>query len=111
MAQPNIPWPVTPVKKSSSEVQVLIEEELPEDSSDEEYKPDQDQQSDDEREAENSVGSDLDSQQSTPATPDDNSVSCEQQSSTDVQYDSEGVFKIPGYCSNRSYRIVCNNFT
>ncbi|KAK9295017.1 hypothetical protein QLX08_010551 [Tetragonisca angustula] len=40
-AQVNIPWPITPVKKTSSEVQVLIEEELPEDSSDEEYNPEQ----------------------------------------------------------------------
>ncbi|XP_071861191.1 gon-4 like protein muscle wasted [Bombus fervidus] len=40
-AQVNIPWPITPVKKTSSEVQALIEEELPEDSSDEEYNPEQ----------------------------------------------------------------------
>ncbi|XP_043471521.1 GON-4-like protein isoform X2 [Leptopilina heterotoma] len=94
LGQPNIPWPSTPVKTASAEVQVLIEEELPEDSSDEEYDPDKDLQSDDDdKEADNSIGSDVDSQPSTPATPLNDSLS--QEAKIDTQYDSEGVFKIP----------------
>ncbi|XP_012272337.1 GON-4-like protein isoform X2 [Orussus abietinus] len=96
MTQPDIPWPMTPVKKTApSEVQVLIEEELSEDSSDEEYNPDQDQQSDDEREAETSVGSDAESQPSTPATSMGQSTSSEQLKVSDTRYDSDGIFKIP----------------
>ncbi|KZC04254.1 GON-4-like protein [Dufourea novaeangliae] len=64
-AQVNIPWPITPIKKSTSDVQVLIEEELPEDSSDEEYNPEQDKQ-------------------------------IEHLKSQNIQYDPEGIFKIPG---------------
>ncbi|XP_053983805.1 GON-4-like protein [Hylaeus volcanicus] len=94
-SQLNIPWPITPLKKPTSEVQVLIEEELPEDSSDEEYNPEQDKQSDDEREAENSINSDAESQPSTPAN-NCNTASIEQANSVDVHYDSEGIFKIPG---------------
>ncbi|XP_076652630.1 gon-4 like protein muscle wasted isoform X2 [Halictus rubicundus] len=94
-AQVNIPWPITRVKKSTSEVQVLIEEELPEDSSDEEYNPEQDKQSDDEREVEISTNSDVDSQSSTPGNNCD-SISIEQPKSPKIQYDPEGIFKIPG---------------
>ncbi|XP_012144630.2 gon-4 like protein muscle wasted isoform X1 [Megachile rotundata] len=93
-AQVNIPWPITPVKKASSEVQVLIEEELPEDSSDEEYNPEQDKQSDDEKEAENSTSSDVESQPSTPLNQCDTLV-LEQCKLSHVQYDPEGIFKIP----------------
>lgn len=76
-------------------MQALIEEELPEDSSDEEYNPEQDKQSDDEREVENSGNSDADFQPSTSANQCDSS-SVEQPKSPDVQYDLEGIFKIPG---------------
>ncbi|XP_076303648.1 gon-4 like protein muscle wasted [Lasioglossum baleicum] len=93
-AQVNIPWPITRVKKSTSEVQVLIEEELPDDSSDEEYNPEQDKQSDDEREAEISTNSDIDSQSLTPTNNCD-SISVEQPKSQKIQYDPEGIFKIP----------------
>ncbi|XP_033340085.2 gon-4 like protein muscle wasted isoform X1 [Megalopta genalis] len=93
-AQVNIPWPITPVKNSTSEVQVLIEEELAEDSSDEEYNPDQDKHSDDEREADNSINCDVDSQPTTPANNCD-SRSIEQPKSQNIQYDPEGIFKIP----------------
>jgi hypothetical protein len=45
MAQPTIAWPLTPVKKQSpSKCQVLIEQELFEDSSDEEYQPNDEEQ-------------------------------------------------------------------
>lgn len=45
MTQPTISWPITPVKKQPpSKCQVLIEEELSEDSSDEEYKPNDEEQ-------------------------------------------------------------------
>ncbi|XP_076667749.1 gon-4 like protein muscle wasted [Andrena cerasifolii] len=94
-AQVNIPWPITQLKKTSLEVQALIEEELPEDSSDEEYNPEQDKQSDDEREAENSTNNDVDSQPFVPVNTRD-SFSIEQPKSPDVQYDPEGIFKIPG---------------
>ncbi|XP_026670808.1 GON-4-like protein isoform X2 [Ceratina calcarata] len=94
-AQVNIPWPITPIKKPSSEVQALIEEELSEDSSDEEYDPNQDKQSDDEREVESSVNSDIDSEPSTPVNHCDSSA-VEQIKTSDVQYDAEGIFKIPG---------------
>ncbi|XP_078042869.1 gon-4 like protein muscle wasted isoform X2 [Augochlora pura] len=93
-AQVNIPWPITPVKNSASEVQVLIEEELPEDSSDEEYNPDQDKHSDDEREMENLTNSDVDSQLAIPASNCE-SRSIEQLESQNIQYDPEGIFKIP----------------
>ncbi|XP_076630672.1 gon-4 like protein muscle wasted isoform X2 [Colletes latitarsis] len=94
-SQVNIPWPITPLKKTTSQVQVLIEEELSEDSSDEEYNPEQDKQSDDEREAENFIGSDVDSQPSTSANT-CHASSVEQTNSLNVQYDTEGIFKIPG---------------
>ncbi|CAK9806587.1 GON-4-like protein [Anthophora quadrimaculata] len=93
-AQVNIPWPITPIKKTPSEVQALITEELPEDSSDEEYNPEQDKQSDDEREVENATNSDIDSQTSASANQCD-SISVEQSKSPHVQYDPEGIFKIP----------------
>ena len=45
MAQPTISWPITPVKKQSpSKCHVLIEQELSEDSSDEEYQPNDEEQ-------------------------------------------------------------------
>lgn len=98
MSRPDIPWPITPVKKlKGSEVQVLIEKELSEDSSDEEYHPGQEEPSDDERETENLVSSDLDSQPSTPATPADLQLTMDepQLQIADVRYDEDGVFKVP----------------
>ncbi|CAG2062671.1 unnamed protein product, partial [Timema podura] len=68
-AQPELSWPVTavtPVKKPLK-CHVLMDQELPEDSSDEEYNPNNEDQSDDEKENE-SMASDLDSQPRTPAT-------------------------------------------
>ncbi|XP_015112073.1 GON-4-like protein isoform X2 [Diachasma alloeum] len=99
MAQPNIPWPMTPVKKPrSSEVQALISEDFHEDSSDEEYNPDHDQQSEDE--GDHLTNSDVDSSPATPVTqvesqiPPDGSTG-DQLPRVDVHYDEEGVFKIP----------------
>lgn len=92
-AQVNIPWPITPLKKSLSEVRVLIEEELPEDSSDEEYDPEHDKQSDDDREAENAANSDAEAQPVPGTPPCDEAV--EEPKSQNVQYDPEGIFKIP----------------
>lgn len=96
-AQVNIPWPITTTQKASSEVQALIQEELSEDSSDEEYNPDHDKhtESDDDREVENIASNDMESQQSTSTNK--NVVCPEQQRSSDVQYDPEGIFKIPTY--------------
>ncbi|XP_034944199.1 GON-4-like protein [Chelonus insularis] len=94
--QPNIPWPMTPVKKlPSSEVQALIADELSEDSSDEEYKPEEpDPQSEDE--GDGNLTSDLDSQPPTPVVA-SGTGPVEQQTLTaaDINYDVEGVFKIP----------------
>lgn len=99
MSQSDIPWSVTPVKNTTtSDVQVLIQQEFLEDSSDEEYNPDGDQDhqhSDDEKDVENSMGSDFDSQPSTPATPGDPTANLEMPSTPEVQYDEEGVFKVP----------------
>ncbi|XP_014484271.1 PREDICTED: uncharacterized protein LOC106749390 isoform X2 [Dinoponera quadriceps] len=89
-----MPWPITISNKTSSEVQALIQEELPEDSSDEEYKPEHDKQSDDDREVESTTNSDIESQPSTPADVVD-IASTEQHESLHVQYDPEGIFKIP----------------
>ncbi|XP_032663668.1 uncharacterized protein LOC116840701 isoform X2 [Odontomachus brunneus] len=89
-----IPWPITIANKTSSEVQVLIQEELPEDSSDEEYNPEHDKQSDDDREIESTTNSDIESQPSTPTDILD-IASPEQHASLHVQYDPEGIFKIP----------------
>lgn len=89
-----IPWPIAIANKASSEVQVLIQEELPEDSSDEEYNPEHDKQSDDDREVENTMSSDIDTQPSTPVDILD-IASTEQHESLHVQYDPEGIFKIP----------------
>lgn len=77
-------------------MQALIQEELPEDSSDDEYNPDHDKhtESDDDREVESTASSDMESQQS-PSTNNNNIVCPEQQGSLDVQYDPEGIFKIP----------------
>jgi hypothetical protein len=45
MTQPAISWPISPSKKpSSSKCHVLIEQELSEDSSDEEYQPNDEEQ-------------------------------------------------------------------
>lgn len=93
-AKVNIPWPITTAQKTSSEVQALIQEELPEDSSDEEYNPEHDKQSDDDREVENTASSDVELQLSA-STNNKDVASSEQQISSHVQYDSEGIFKIP----------------
>lgn len=74
----------------------MIQEELPEDSSDEEYNPEHDKQSDDDREIESTTNSDIESQPSTPADILD-IASTEQHASLHVQYDPEGIFKIPMY--------------
>ncbi|KAJ8670119.1 hypothetical protein QAD02_001378 [Eretmocerus hayati] len=95
IAQPDMPWSMTPVKKKSSEVELLIQKEFSDDSSDDEYCPDQEQPSDDENDVDNSVGSDFDSQPSTPATPCDGSNVVEVSKDPDIQYDDEGVFKVP----------------
>lgn len=95
MTQPDVPWPMTPVKNTTSEAQILIGKEYSEDSSDEEYHPDQEQPSDDEKEVDSSAGNDIDSMPSTPATPGDPSLSLEMLDIPDVQYDNEGVFKVP----------------
>ncbi|XP_020294217.1 uncharacterized protein LOC109859914, partial [Pseudomyrmex gracilis] len=94
-AKVNIPWPITTAQKASSEVQALIQEELPEDSSDEEYNPEHDKaQSDDEREVESTSNSDKELQPSISVNNNNIIASSEQQSSN-VQYDPEGIFKIP----------------
>ena len=94
MELPDIPWPMTPAKNTTSEVQILIQEEFSEDSSDEEYHPDKDAQSDDEKDTDDTVGSDFDSQPSTPVTPGDLSTTLEMPNTPEVHYDEEG-FKIP----------------
>lgn len=101
-----IPWPITIANKASSEVQVLIQEELPEDSSDEEYNPEHDKQSDDDREVESTTNSDIESQPSTPADILD-ITSTEQQESLHIQYDPEGIFKIPVYVRKIYPYLLC----
>ncbi|XP_011860640.1 PREDICTED: uncharacterized protein LOC105557870 isoform X2 [Vollenhovia emeryi] len=93
-AKVNIPWPITTAQQTSSEVQALIQEELPEDSSDEEYNPEHDKQSDDDREVENTASSDIESRFSASINNKDAASSSEQVLSH-IQYDSEGIFKIP----------------
>jgi len=93
-AQVNIPWPITTAQKASSEVQALIQEELPEDSSDEEYNPEHDKHSDDDRELENIINSDIESQM-TILMNHKKEASSKQQTSSQIQYDPEGIFKIP----------------
>ncbi|KAH0568279.1 GON-4-like protein [Cotesia glomerata] len=95
MTQPNIPWSLTPAKKTkSSKVQALIDQELEEDSSDEEYKPDQDQHSEDEGEC-NVTLSDIDSEPSMPAVPVVPETTVEELNLPEPEYDIEGLFKIP----------------
>lgn len=77
----------------------MIQEELPEDSSDEEYNPEHDKQSDDDREMENTANSDIELQLSM-STNNKNVASSEQLMSLHIQYDSEGIFKIPAYVRN-----------
>lgn len=79
-------------------MQALIQEELPEDSSDEEYNPEHDKQSDDDREVESTTSSDFELQLSL-STNNKDIISSEQVSSH-IQYDSEGIFKIPAYAKN-----------
>lgn len=74
----------------------MIQEELPEDSSDEEYNPEHDKQSDDDKEVESTTNSDIESQPSISADILD-TASTEQHESLHVQYDPEGIFKIPAY--------------
>lgn len=80
----------------------MIQEELPEDSSDEEYNPDHDKhtESDDDREVENTAINDMESQQSV-AINNRNVVCPEQQKLSDIQYDPEGIFKVPMYVRKR----------
>ncbi|XP_071567188.1 uncharacterized protein Mute [Temnothorax nylanderi] len=91
-AKVTIPWPITTAQKKSSEVQALIQEELPEDSSDEEYNPEHDKQSDDDREVEN-TSSDIESRLSVTTNYKD--IAFSKQISSHIRYDSEGIFKIP----------------
>lgn len=78
-----IPW-AKPVKKPISEVHFLINEELPEDSDDDEYVP-QECESEDDRER-----SDIDAEPATPQTP------CSMNdSATQTNWTEDGVFKIP----------------
>lgn len=95
-AKVDILWPITTAQKTSSEVQALIQEELPEDSSDEEYNPEHDKQSDDDREVEITANSDIESQLLISMNNKD-TASSEQQMSSHILYDSEGIFKIPAY--------------
>ncbi|XP_046823154.1 GON-4-like protein isoform X1 [Vespa crabro] len=90
--QVNVLWNTRPVKKPP--LQVLIDEEFPEDSSDEEYKPEQDKQSDDDREIENSASGDIESQLPIPVHELDSAVQ-KKPKSPNIQYDPEGIFKIP----------------
>lgn len=102
-AQVSIPWPITSAKKAPSEVQALIQEELSEDSSDEEYKPEHDKQSDDDREIENAAN--VKSQPSLSGN-NWNVTSNKQQSSLHVQYDPDGLFKIPAYAANTFLHLL-----
>lgn len=91
-----MPWPITPMKKTSSlEVQKLIDKDLSEDSSDEEYSPEQDQQSDDDAESDHLTNSDINSQPSTVADLGEISQNAPVESHINARYDSEGIFKIP----------------
>lgn len=90
--QVNVLWNTRPVKKPP--LQVLIDEEFPEDSSDEEYKPEQDKQSDDDREMENSTSGDIESQLPIPVHQPDSDLQ-KKPKSPNIQYDPEGIFKIP----------------
>ncbi|KAK0096289.1 hypothetical protein PV326_005875 [Microctonus aethiopoides] len=92
-AQPNMPWAMT--SPPLSEVQALIEQDLSEDSSDEEYRPEPEHQSEDDGEGTGTI-SDIDSQPTTPATIIDNVPSVQEPSPVEEQYDSEGIFRIPG---------------
>ncbi|XP_067012946.1 GON-4-like protein isoform X2 [Anabrus simplex] len=92
---PAMAWPMTPVKKvATSETQELIEQEFPEDSSDEEYNPYENlEQSEDEKENESAL-SDLDSQPQTPAS------ACSEKPSnndcaTQTSWSDDGVFRKP----------------
>lgn len=98
-AKVNIPWPITTAQKASSEVQALIQEELPEDSSDEEYNPEHDKaQSDDDREVKSTSNSDKELQPSISVN-NNNIVAPSEQQLSNVQYDPEGIFKVPLYVS------------
>ncbi|KAF7394714.1 hypothetical protein HZH66_007888 [Vespula vulgaris] len=90
--QVNVLWNTRPVKKPP--LQVLIDEEFPEDSSDEEYKPEQDKQSDDDREIEISISGDIESQLPIPVHQFDSALQ-KKPKSPNIQYDPEGIFKIP----------------
>lgn len=87
----------------------MIQGELPEDSSDEEYNPEHDKQSDDDREVENTANSDIELQ--LLMSTNKNVASSEQLMSSHIQYDSEGIFKIPAYVRNiYIYYIVLGVF-
>ncbi|XP_023712156.1 GON-4-like protein isoform X2 [Cryptotermes secundus] len=97
MTQPAISWPISPSKKpSSSKCQVLIEQELSEDSSDEEYQPnDEEQEQSDEEKETNSLAT---SQDMPPPAPTNLSAS-ESASNSDcsmpISWSQDGLFKIP----------------
>lgn len=88
-----MPWAMT--SAPLSEVQALIEQDLSEDSSDEEYRPEPEHQSEDDGEGTGTI-SDIESQPTTPATIIDNVTSVQEPSPIEEQYDSEGIFRIPG---------------
>ncbi|KAJ9573919.1 hypothetical protein L9F63_008718, partial [Diploptera punctata] len=91
-SQPDI-WTITPSKKpSTSKCQVLIDQELSEDSSDEEYRPNEEEQLSDEEKENESIASDVDTQPPTPNPPPSKpSNDC----ATQTSWTDDGLFKIP----------------
>lgn len=83
---------MTPLKKKvSPAVKALIEDDLPEDSSDEEYMPDQDEHSEDETDGTLEKGN-FDSKLYTPVVYDAIPTT---DPSPEINNSSEGIFKIP----------------
>jgi len=97
MAQPTISWPITPVKKQSpSKCHVLIEQELSEDSSDEEYQPNDEEQEQSEEEKEtNTQLSAVEVQPRIAALSDTLKVKASSDSATQTSWSDDGLFKIP----------------
>lgn len=97
MTQPAISWPISPSKKpSSSKCHVLIEQELSEDSSDEEYQPndEEQEQSDEEKEA-RSLASSQDTLPPVPTSPSASKSLKNSDCAAPISWSQDGLFKIP----------------
>lgn len=97
MSMPDLPWHLTPLKKKvSPQIQALVDDDLlHEDSSDDEYNPDNDELQPSEDEGDNVTCSDVESEPLTPASNLDASLPASVNCADESYYDIDELFKVP----------------